>query len=109
MFGSRYSVLRTDRNNAADSFPCFGKRSYRSTQSSKAPKHQSTKDDGALEDAMVLKVIEVLKEQPDISQEMLGERLGTSRRVVQRYINTLKGTGRIERIGGKRFGYWKVN
>ena len=58
---------------------------------------------------MVLKVIEVLKEQPDISQEMLGERLGISRRVVQRYINTLKGTGRIERIGGKRFGYWKVN
>ena len=75
----------------------------------KVPKHQSTKDDGALEDAMVLKVIEVLKEQPDISQEMLGERLGISRRVVQRYINTLKGTGRIERIGGKRFGYWKVN
>lgn len=48
-------------------------------------------------------------EGPDISQEMLGERLGISRRVVQRYINTLKGTGRIERIGGKRFGYWKVN
>lgn len=29
------------------------------------PKLQSTKDDGALEYAMVLKVIEVLKEQPD--------------------------------------------
>ena len=74
----------------------------------RAPKHQSTKDDGALEDTMVLKVIEVLKEQPDISQEMLGERLGVTRRVVQKYINVLKESGKIVRVDGKRFGHWEV-
>lgn len=58
---------------------------------------------------MVLKVIEVLKEQPDISQEALGECLGVSRRVVQKHIKVLKEAGRIERIGGKRYGYWKIN
>ena len=75
----------------------------------KAPKHQSTDKNGALEDAMVLKVIEALKEQPDISQEILGERLGISRRIVQRYINALKDAGKIERVNGKRYGHWKVN
>ena len=73
----------------------------------KAPKHQSTKT-GALEDAMVLKVIEILKEQPEISQDGLGERLGLTRRVVQKYMNILKETGRVKRIGGKRYGYWKI-
>ena len=58
---------------------------------------------------MVLKIIEILKEKPDISQEALGENMGVTRRVVQKYINVLKEAGRIERIGGKRYGHWKIN
>ena len=58
---------------------------------------------------MALRIIEILKEQPDISQEALGENLGVTRRVVQKYINALKEAGRIERVGGKRYGHWKIN
>jgi ATP-dependent DNA helicase RecG len=58
---------------------------------------------------MVPRIIEILKEQPDISQEALGENLGVTRRVVQKYINALKEAGRIERVGGKRYGHWKIN
>lgn len=75
----------------------------------KAPKHQNTEKHGALDDAMVLRIIEILKEQPDISQEALGKNLGVTRRVVQKYINALKESGRIERVGGKRYGHWKIN
>ena len=75
----------------------------------KAPKHQNTEKHGALDDAVVLRIIEILKEQPDISQEALGERLGVTRRVVQKYINALKEAGRIERVGGKRYGHWQIN
>ena len=57
---------------------------------------------------MVLRVVELLKEQPDISQEALGEILGVTRRVVQKYINVLKEAGRIERVGGKRYGHWEI-
>lgn len=74
----------------------------------KAPKHQNIGEDGALEDIMVLRVFEMLKEQPDISQDSLGERLGMSRRVIQKYIKVLKKIGKIERKGGKRYGYWEV-
>ena len=58
---------------------------------------------------MVLRIIEKIKEQPDISQEALGESIGVTRRIVQKYINVLKESGRIERVGGKRYGYWKIN
>ena len=58
---------------------------------------------------MALRLIEILREEPDISQEALGERLGTIRRIVQKYINTLKDSGRIVRIGGKRYGRRQIN
>ena len=46
--------------------------------------------------------------EPDISQETLGESIGVTRRVVQKYINALKEAGRIERVGGKRYGHWEI-
>lgn len=57
---------------------------------------------------MVLRIIEILKDQPDISQEALGESIGVTRRVVQKCINALKEAGRIERVGGKRYGHWEI-
>ena len=74
----------------------------------KAPKHQNKDKHGALDDAIVLRIIDILKEQPDISQNALGESLGVTRRVVQKYTNALKEAGRIERVGGKRFGHWEI-
>ncbi len=74
----------------------------------KAPKHRNTTNHGALDDAMVLRIIEILKEQPGVSQEALGERLGVTRRIIQKHINVLKETGRIERVGGKRYGHWEI-
>jgi hypothetical protein len=42
-------------------------------------------------------------------KEALGEKMGVTRRVVQKYINVLKEAGRIERVGSKRYGHWKIN
>ena len=75
----------------------------------KAPKHQSFNENGTLEDEMVLKIIEIIRNQPDISQESIGNQLGISRRIVQKYINILKNSERIVRIGGKRYGHWQIN
>lgn len=69
---------------------------------------QSTGGNGALESAMVLRIIEILKKEPDISQEDLADRLGTTRRIIQKHINVLKEAGRIERVGGKRYGHWEI-
>jgi biotin operon repressor len=65
-------------------------------------------NNGALEGAMVLRIIEILKEEPDISQEALADKIGSTRRIIQKYIKVLKESGRIERVGGKRYGHWEV-
>ncbi len=75
----------------------------------KAPKHQSTKAAGALAGAMEHKILEILQEEPDISQEALGKKLGTTRRIIQKNMKLLQEAGRIERVGGKRYGRWEVH
>ena len=73
------------------------------------PKHQITKENGALEDETVLRIIEIIKENPNVSQDELGKLLNISRRVVQKYIKIFKDAGNIERIGGKRYGHRYMN
>jgi ATP-dependent DNA helicase RecG len=70
---------------------------------------QSDKQDGALDDALARKILEVLPEDPSISQISLSEKLGLARRSVQRKMDELKNAGRIERIGCKRYGYWEIH
>ena len=47
------------------------------------PKAPKPPIDGALESEIVRGLIEIIREEPNISQEDLGEKLGTTRRVVQ--------------------------
>ena len=75
----------------------------------KVPKHQSTADFGALDDALVQKILEVLRHEPEISQSEMAEELGTTRRVIQKKMILLKEAGRIERVSGKRYGYWIIH
>lgn len=70
----------------------------------KAPKHQSTKAPGALEN----QILEKLKSEPSISQNDLAANLGVSRRVIQRAMEKLTTSDKIQRVGGKRFGHWEI-
>ena len=38
----------------------------------------------------------------------VSDRLEVSYKTVQRFMDKLKETGRVERKGGKRFGYWEI-
>ena len=42
------------------------------------------------------------------SAETVGSRLGISGRMVRKHISVLREAGIIERIGGKKTGYWKI-
>ncbi len=39
----------------------------------------------------------------------MAERLGVTKRTIEREIKQLRETVSIERIGSKRFGHWKIN
>ena len=67
------------------------------------------KTDGTLDDTMALKIIEIIRSKPDITLDQLSAEAGIARRTLVRYMSDLKDAGRIERVGGKRYGRWKIN
>lgn len=71
-------------------------------------KHLSTEKHGALDDELVLRIIEMLKKQSAFLQRRLGENLVVTRCVVQKYIKVFKEAGRIVRVGGKCYGHWET-
>lgn len=70
------------------------------------PKCQTGTLDVTLEE---MQVLDWLKKDGKLTQKKLAELIGKSDRTVKRITVSLEENGLIERIGGKRFGYWKVN
>lgn len=54
------------------------------------------------------RVLEIITAQTDISLSEIADRLGVSYKTVQRAMADLKKFGVIERVGGRRKGYWRV-
>ena len=55
------------------------------------------------------RIISLFKNNPRITIEEIAKTLGVSIRTIKTVIKTLVDNKKIKRIGGKRFGYWKVN
>ncbi len=60
------------------------------------------------ENAMNARVLELISAQWDISMSEMADRLGVSYKTVQRAMSELKKAGIVERVGGRRNGYWKI-
>ena len=60
------------------------------------------------EKCMNTRVLEIITAQTDISLSEIADRLGVSYKTVQRAMADLKKIGVIERVGGRRKGYWRV-
>lgn len=74
----------------------------------KVPNRQSAKADGTIDDTLALKIIEIIRNNPDITLNQLSVDAEAARRTVARHMNTLKEAGRIKRVGGKRYGHWEI-
>ncbi|MDO5606949.1 MAG: winged helix-turn-helix transcriptional regulator, partial [Capnocytophaga sp.] len=51
-------------------------------------------------------IIDAIKENPKVTQKMLSETIGLSRRAIEWNMNKLKESKKIQRVGGKKDGYW---
>ena len=54
-------------------------------------------------------IIDLIKEDNQISRTSIAQKLDIGTTTVYRYIDSLKTKGIIERIGGDKGGYWKIN
>ncbi len=73
------------------------------------PKHQIEALDEALEDALEIKMLKAIQNNPKIKQIELAISLGVSRATIQRLIKSLLEKNILERKGGKRYGHWEVH
>ena len=77
-------------------------------QNSKFLKHQSDVLDDVLSDVLEMKILELLEFNRKIKQGEIAKKLDVSIASVQRAMKRMIEQGKIERKGGKRYGYWIV-
>ena len=53
-------------------------------------------------------IVEILEKQPKITLQEIADKIGKSLRTVKMSIKVLQESGKIERVGGKKEGSWKV-
>ncbi|MCR5089856.1 MAG: HTH domain-containing protein [Oscillospiraceae bacterium] len=75
---------------------------------SKAPNGQGDQKDGQKENELETRVPALIAKNNNITMSRIAVRLEVSYKTVQRFMDKLKGAGRIECKGGKRFGYWEI-
>ena len=71
-------------------------------------KHVLKLDSKAGNTALKMKVVEYLQNQPTATQKELQEALNETRTHIQKIVKELVGEEKIERKGGKRYGYWEI-
>lgn len=54
------------------------------------------------------RILNLLKEKPDYTREILANKVGKTVRTVQRSLDKLTQAGKITRIGSDKTGYWEV-
>ena len=54
------------------------------------------------------KILELVQNDATLSAQKIAELLGISSRAVEKQLAALKEKGKLQRIGSKKGGYWKV-
>lgn len=71
-------------------------------------KAQNVTKDVTKDISIEVKILALLKENASITTTEMAERLSVNRRTIQRGLDVLKAKRKIERKGGKRYGYWEI-
>ena len=53
-------------------------------------------------------ILELILIYPNINAEDISKIIGVSERTIYKNFNDLQGKGLIERIGGRKEGYWQI-
>ena len=69
---------------------------------------QNTPQKGNIEDSLSERILALLTANNRLSQRTIANQLGIGFDTVKEYMTKLKRTGKIQRIGADRGGYWQV-
>lgn len=75
---------------------------------SKTPNRQDIGKDVGLEVGLAEKIIDLILDNSEIKMSEMAEKLAVTTRTIEREMKKLRESGRVERVGGKRYGHWEV-
>jgi ATP-dependent DNA helicase RecG len=55
-----------------------------------------------------MKLLELIETHPNVTKQEMAKHIGISTTAIDNNINTLKAKGLLERVGGRKDGYWKI-
>lgn len=76
-------------------------------KSSKVPKEENGTLDGTLDGTLEEKILTLVRENPKLTQSQIAAFTESSERSVKRMMKSMLEREVLERIGGRRHGYWK--
>ena len=74
----------------------------------KTPNRQGIGKDVGLEVGLAEKIIDLILEDPEIKMSEMAEKLEVTTRTIEREMKKLRESGRVIRVGGKRYGHWET-
>ena len=75
----------------------------------KTPNRQDVGKDVGLGVGLAEKIIELISDNSGIKMSEMAEKLEVTTRTIEREMKKLRESGRVKRVGGKRYGHWKIN
>ena len=75
----------------------------------KTPNRQDVGKDVGLEVGLAEKIIELISDNSEIKMSEMAEKLEVTTRTIEREMKKLRESGCVKRVGGKRYGNWKIN
>lgn len=71
------------------------------------PKDQNGTLNGTLSDTLEEKILTIIRENPKLTQSQIAVLTGRSERSTKRMMKSMMEKGKIERVGGRKYGCWK--
>ena len=74
----------------------------------KTPNRQDVGKNVGLEVGLTEKIIELISDNSEIKMSEMAEKLEVTTRTIEREMKKMRESGRVIRVGGKRYGHWEV-
>ena len=74
----------------------------------KTPNRHDVGKDVGLEVGLAEKIIDLILKDSEIKMSEMAEKLEVTTRTIEREMKKLRESGRVVRVGGKRYGHWEV-
>ena len=75
----------------------------------KTQNRQSGGLSGGIDGGLVERILALIRSNASITVQEIAETLEVPKRTLEREMKKLRSSGRIIRVGGNRYGHWKIN